>query len=80
MPPVYIDNTLKLGKGISKFSGMGPSEDTSGISTQYIEAKFDLSDKNAITYIGTNYAIPKLDEKTKHISYSSNFYELYRRS
>ena len=63
LPPVYIDNTLKLGKGISKFSGMGPGEDANGISTQYVEAKFDLSDKNAITYIGTNYAIPKLDEK-----------------
>jgi hypothetical protein len=42
---------------------MGPGEDANGISTQYVEAKFDLSDKNAITYIGTNYAIPKLDEK-----------------
>ena len=63
IPPIYLDNTLKLATGISKFSSMGPHEDTNGISTQYVEAKYDLSDKNAITYIGINYAIPKLDEK-----------------
>jgi hypothetical protein len=62
-PPIYIDNTLRLNKGISNFNGMGPGESVNGISTQYIEAKFDLSDRNAITYIGINYAIPKLDEK-----------------
>ncbi|MEY4278459.1 MAG: hypothetical protein RL377_463 [Bacteroidota bacterium] len=62
-PPIYVDHTLHLDKGISKFSGMGPGEDLNGVNTQYIEAKFDLSDRNAITYIGTNYAIPKLDER-----------------
>ena len=63
LPPIYLDNTLKLGKGVSKFSGMGPGEDTSGFSTQYIEAKFDLKDKNNIPYIGVDFAFPKLDEK-----------------
>ena len=63
LPPVYIDNTLKLGKGISKFSGMGPGEDVNGFSTQYIESKFDLKDKNNIPYIGVDFAFPKLDEK-----------------
>ena len=63
LPPVYIDNTLKLGKGISKFSGMGPGEDINGFSTQYIESKFDLKDKNKIPYIGIDFAFPKLDEK-----------------
>ena len=63
VPPVYIDNTLKLGKGISKFSGMGPGEDVNGFSTQYIESKFDLKDKNNIPYIGVDFAFPKLDEK-----------------
>ncbi len=63
VPPKYIDSTLKLGKGISKFSGMGPNEDTSGFSTQYIEAKFDIKDVNTVPYIGIDYAFPKLDER-----------------
>jgi hypothetical protein len=63
VPPKYIDSTLKLGKGISKFGGMGPNEDTSGFSTQYIEAKFDIKDVNSIPYIGIDYAFPKLDER-----------------
>lgn len=62
-PPVYIDSTLRLNKGISKFSSMGPNEDTSGISAQYVEAKFDISDRNEVTYIGTNYAIPQINER-----------------
>ena len=62
-PPKYIDNTLKLNKGISKFSAMAPIEEVNGLNTQYIEAKFDLSDRNSIPYIGTNYALPKLNEK-----------------
>lgn len=62
--PIYIDNTLKLSKGISKFSSMGPDEDTTnGIASQYVEAKFDISDRNEVTYIGTNYAIPQINEK-----------------
>jgi hypothetical protein len=64
VPPKYIDSTLKLAKGISKFSGMGPDEDsTNGIASQYVEAKFDISDRNEVTYIGTNYAIPQINEK-----------------
>jgi hypothetical protein len=62
-PPKYLDNTLKLNKGIAKFGSMGPGEEVNGVNTQYIEAKFDLSDRNSITYIGTNYALPKLNEK-----------------
>jgi hypothetical protein len=42
---------------------MNPGEDTSGVSTQYIEAKFSLQDKNNLAYIGANFAIPKLNEK-----------------
>ncbi len=63
IPPKYVTPTLKLSKGISKFSGMGPGENPIGVSVQYVEAKFDLLDKNHITYIGPNYALPKLDEK-----------------
>lgn len=62
-PPKYITPTLKLSKGVSKFSSMGPGEDDNGVSIQYVEAKFDLLDKNHITYVGPNYALPKLDEK-----------------
>lgn len=63
IPPKYVSPSLKLSKGVSKFSGMGPGEDDNGISVQYVEAKFDLLDKNHITYVGPNYALPKLDEK-----------------
>ena len=61
--PIYIDNTLRLNKGVSKFSAMAPNEDTSGVTSQYVEAKFDISDRNEVTYIGTNYAIPQINEK-----------------
>jgi hypothetical protein len=61
-PPKYIDSSLLFSKGISKFSGMGPAEDTSGISTQYIQAKFDINERNLITYICPYFTYPKLDE------------------
>jgi len=63
LPPVYKDPSLKLSKGTSKFSSMGPFEDPTGMSVQYVEAKFDIIEKNALTYVGANFAIPKVDEK-----------------
>lgn len=61
-PPVYVDNSLRLNKDNSKFRSFASAEDTSGIITQYFEAKFDVNERNSVSYIAPYVAYPKLDE------------------
>jgi hypothetical protein len=57
-PAKYNENTLKLSLGVSKFGGFQPYECLSCKDYQYVEAKFDITEKNLISYIGVNFAIP----------------------
>ena len=58
LPAKYKEGTLKLTIGNSKFSVFAPTETTDGKNYQYVQAKFDVVEKNAISYIGLNFAMP----------------------
>ncbi len=67
-PPIYVENSLRLNKGNSKFRSFASAEDTSGIVTQYFEAKFDVNERNSVPYIAPYVAYPKLDENGVKLS------------
>ncbi len=58
LPAKYKESTLKLSMGSSKFSSFSTNETNDGNTYQYVQAKFDVVERNAISYIGINYAIP----------------------
>lgn len=58
LPAKYKQGTLNLSLGRSKFTSFAPYETTFGIDHQFVQAKFDVIEKNAIGYIGVNFAMP----------------------
>jgi len=58
LPAKYKQGTLNLSMGRSKFTSFSPFETTLGIDHQFVQAKFDIIEKNAIGYIGVNFAMP----------------------
>jgi hypothetical protein len=58
LPAKYKEGTLKLSLGNSKFSSFSTYETATGKNYQYVQAKFDVVEKNAISYIGVNFAMP----------------------
>jgi hypothetical protein len=58
LPAKYKQGTLNLTLGSSKFSSFAPYETIDGIIHQFVQAKFDVIEKNAINYIGVNFAMP----------------------
>jgi hypothetical protein len=58
LPAKYKESTLSLSLGKSKFSSFATYETIDGKNYQYVQAKFDVVEKNAISYIGINFAMP----------------------
>lgn len=58
LPAKYKEGTLNLSLGNSKFSSFATYETSSGNNYQFVQAKFDVVEKNAISYIGINFAMP----------------------
>jgi len=58
LPAKYKEGTLNLSLGNSKFSSFATYETIDGKNYQYVQAKFDVVEKNAISYIGLNFAMP----------------------
>jgi len=58
LPAKYKEGTLSLSLGNSKFSSFATYETIDGKNYQYVQAKFDVVEKNAISYIGLNFAMP----------------------
>jgi len=58
LPAKYKQGTLNLSLGRSKFSSFAPYETVDGKDHQFIQAKFDVIEKNSIGYIGVNFAMP----------------------
>lgn len=63
LPPKYIDQTLSFSLGTGKYSSFAPGEDPNGDTYQALEAKFDILEKNNMSYTTLNFAIPKNDER-----------------
>jgi hypothetical protein len=58
LPAKYKQGSLSLSLGRSKFSSFAPYETVDGKDHQFIQSKFDIVEKNAIGYIGVNFAMP----------------------
>jgi hypothetical protein len=56
--PRYIDRTLQLSSGIGRFSAFSTGEDPNGANYQFVQGKYDVREKNQLTYIGLNFAYP----------------------
>jgi len=63
LPPKYIDKTLSFSLGTGKYSSFAPVEDPKGDTYQSLDAKFDILEKNNMSYTTLNFAIPKNDER-----------------
>lgn len=56
--PRYVDRTLQLSKGMGRYSYFSTGEDPNGINCQFLQGRFDIREKNDLTYIGLNFAYP----------------------
>jgi len=58
LPAKYKEGTLSFSTGKSKFGSFQPYEIQSGKDYQFLQSNFDVIEKNEISYIGVNFAIP----------------------
>lgn len=56
--PRYVDKTLKLSTGMGKYSHFTTDEDPNANSVPYVQGKFDIRERNGLSYIGLNFAYP----------------------
>lgn len=61
--PKYIEQTLKFSMASGKFMSFQPEESPEGATYQALEAKFDILERNNMSYTGLNFAIPKNNER-----------------